>query len=318
MTRPVSIVLPSLDVFELFEANLPPLLEEVERRAVGDEVILVDDTGRDVLAERVSADFPTLVVIAREENGGFAAALLSGVERAGHDLVFSMNTDVRVRPRFLEPLVECLADEEVVAAVPLVFLNGDEHEIESTTELRFEDGLPVIIQEGLDSGVPPERVQPCPVAFAVGGAFLFRRVEFLERGGFDGLYQPFYWEDVDLGFAAWREGRRVVLQPASVVEHHHRGTIGELVPEEIFRASIERNRLLFSWKFLDDPALLRVHVATLYRMALDAWMGDERQNLIWLNLALEELETALAARRANKPAVRSFEEICAGARPDAT
>ena len=70
------------------------------------------------------------------------------------------------------------------------------------------------------SGVQP--ILPTPVAFAVGGTCLFRRVEFLAGGGFDPLYEPFYWEDIDLCWQAWSAGRRVLYQPASVVEHHHR------------------------------------------------------------------------------------------------
>ena len=49
MTKPISIVIPALSDVDLFEKHLPPLLAEVERRDVGDEVIVVDDTGEDVL-----------------------------------------------------------------------------------------------------------------------------------------------------------------------------------------------------------------------------------------------------------------------------
>ena len=313
--RPVSIVMPSLDVFELLEANLPPLIDELKRRAAGDEVIVVDDTGRDALSERVAASFPTVTVVPRDENGGFSRAVLTGVEHARHELVYSMNSDIRVRPGFLEPLVACLEEEDVDSAVSYVLLNGREDAVESMTELRFQNGLPLVVQEGLGNAVP-ERTEPFPVAFPVGGAFLFRRGEFLAREGFDRLYHPFYWEDVDLGFAAWRAGRRVLCHPASIVEHHHRGTIGRLVPEEVFRAAIERNRLLFTWKFLDDPEFLREHLGVLHRAALDAWIGDSPDELIWINLALDDLEAALTARRSNEAAVRAFAEVCTEARPD--
>ncbi|MCH8031270.1 MAG: hypothetical protein IIB09_05575, partial [Bacteroidetes bacterium] len=71
-----------------------------------------------------------------------------------------------------------------------------------------------------DFSVDPEAERPVP--FCVGGAFLVRREEFLEGEGFDPLFEPFYWEDVDLCLAAWRRGRRVLEVPLSVVEHHHR------------------------------------------------------------------------------------------------
>ncbi len=315
MSRPVSVVLPALDSLALFERHLPPLLEELARRAVGDEVLVVDDTGRDVLAEPLARRFPAVRVLAREANGGFARALKSGVEAARHELVFSMNTDVHVRPGFLAPLVSCLEAPDVAAVAPRVLLGGSEDRVESLVELAFEDGMPSVVQPLL-SEAEQRTLERTPVAFAVGGTVLFRKREFLARGGFDPLYEPFYWEDVDLGFEIWSRGGRVLLEPASVVEHHHRGTIGKLVSEEIFRAAIERNRLLFAWKFLDDPELLAEHVAALLRSALDAWIRDERAELLWLVLALERLDAALAARKRRRRAALSFREVLERSRPE--
>lgn len=315
MSRPVSIVLPSLDSLDLLEQNLPPLLEELERRALDDEVIVVDDTGEDVLAERLQAAFPGVRVVARKENGGFAQALLTGVQQATHELVFSMNTDVHVRAGFLDPLVACLEEEDVAAAVPRVLLDGDERRVESLTEVRFAQGMPEVVQPGLSTRSARLPFRPVAVTFAVGGTVLFRRDAFLEREGFDPIYEPFYWEDVDLSFSAWRDGERVIYQPEAVVEHHHRKTIGKLTTEDVFRAAIEKNRLLFTWKFLDDPTLIRAHVAALYRMAVDAWMRDERDELIWLNLALDQLEQALQSRKGLGKAKRDFRQVLRDSRP---
>ncbi len=315
MTQRVSIVLPSLDQLDLLEQNLPPLLRELECRDAGDEVIVVDDTGRGVLEEELARAFPSVSVIAREHNGGFARALRTGVEAARAELVFSLNTDVRVRPGFLEPLIGHLRLPEVAAVVPRVLLNGREDKVESVTELRLEQGLPSVAQVGLAGAAAlPERASP--IAFAVGGAFLFRRDEFLRRGGFDPLFEPFYWEDVDLGVAEWTAGRRVIYEPQSVVEHHHRGTIGKLVQEDVFRAAIEKNRLLFAWKFLDEPELLREHVSALFRMTLDAWIRDERAELLWLVLALEQLDEALERRRGREKGALSFREALARSRTE--
>ncbi len=309
MTRPVSIVLPALGDTELFEANLPSLLEDLERRALGDEVIVVDDTGEDVLAAWLAERFPAVRTVAHEVNRGFALALRSGVEAARHDLVFSMNTDVRVRAGFLDPLVACLDDGDVFAVAPRVLLNGDPEKIESVTSLRVRDGLAELHQAALGSEPGRSALEPSPIAFAVGGTCLFRRDEFLACGGFDPMYAPFYWEDIDLCWAAWRAGKRTLYQPASVVEHHHRGTIGKLIGDDVVRAAIEKNRLLFQWKHLDGDERLAEHAAALYRLTLDAWLGDQRDELVWLNLALEQADEALKARASLPEAKAGFDEI---------
>jgi len=314
VTRPVSIVMPSLDDFDLFERHLPTLLAELERREAGDELLVVDDTGRDVLSAQLGQRWPSVRVLARPENGGFARALADGVEAAHHELVFAMNPDVLVRRGFLDPLVACLAEPDVAAVVPRILLNGEEGQLESWAFLRERNGLFELDQPALATPAPPPSMRLSPVAFAVGGAALFRRAEFLAEP-FDPLFEPFYWEDIDLGWRAWRAGRRVLYQPASVVEHRHRGTIGRRVPKEFVRAVTERNRLLFAWKHLDEPELQRRHLAALYRWALDSYLEDRRDDLVWLAFALERRAEALASRRAQAPARHTASEILQRSRP---
>jgi len=316
VTRPVTVILPSLDDVDLFERNLPALLEELEGRSLADEVLVVDDTGRDVLAGALRERFPTVRVLARPENGGFARALRTGVEAAKHELLFAMNPDVRVRRGFLDPLVACLAEEDVCAVVPRILLGGAEDKVESLTALVERNGLFEVQQPALAGGAAGAALRLSPVAFAVGGACLFRRSDFLATGGYDPLYEPFYWEDVDWCWSQWKRGKRVLYQPASVVEHHHRGTIGRRVGKDFVRAVIERNRLLFSWKHVDVPELKRRHLAACYRWAIDAFLEDRREDLVWLAYALDSLERVDAARAAQPPAVHDMADLLQRAKPE--
>jgi len=296
MSLPISAVVPALADLALLEANLPPLLRELD--GVGGELVLVDDTGTGVLAGWASETFAGLAadrlrVVSRSGNGGFGPALLDGARIARGELLLAMNPDVRVRPGFLEPLIQAIQDPETFAVSPRVLLNGDEATPESHNALRLEDGrLRVVPRESASS------TGPDPIPFAIGGAFLVRRGEFLSGGGFDPLFAPFYWEDVDLCLCAWRRGRRVEEVPSSVVEHHHRGTIGSAVPEDLVLAAIEKNRHLLLWKHLDEGEVARDHLTSLWRDALDASMAGRREELVWLALALQELPRAMDSRDA--------------------
>lgn len=316
MNARVSVVMPALDDIELFESHLPALLAELDARGTGDEIIVVDDTGDDVLAGFLAERFPRrnpaidvrLECVAQVANEGFAKAVLAGARAARNELLFVLNPDVRVRPGCLDPLVACLADASVFAAVPRVLLNGSEAHVESLMRLEWKDGRVAVREHGLSSSDAIPR-RPIAVHVAIGGAMLVRRAEFLEAGGFDPLFLPFYWEDVDLSWTAARAGRRILLDPDSVVEHHHRGTIARRVPPEVVRAAIEKNTLLFQWKHVDDAALLEDHVIALYARALEAGLRDDRETLVGLALALEELPRAIQARGRLGRAERSFGEI---------
>jgi GT2 family glycosyltransferase len=312
VTQPVSVVIPALGDVELLAGTLEPLRAEVARRGAGDEVLVVDDTGRDELRPWAAERFPDVRVVARDENGGFARALASGVAAARHALVFSMNSDVHVRPGFLEPLQAALRSADVFAVAPRVLLGGAEDAVESFTLFRTRRGLVEVAQPGLAGGAVPAEV--APIAFAVGGTILMRRADFDALGGFDPLFEPFYWEDVDLSWRAWRAGRRVLYVPDAVVEHRHRGTIGAQARPASIRAAIERNRLLFQWKHLDGEALAE-HVAALYRWTVDAYLAERRDDLVWLCLALEEAEAALASRAALPKPVAEFRELCGALLP---
>ena len=326
MSLPVSVVIPALGGVDVLGRCLASVEQELQARAAGDEIVLVDDTGTSELGPWAARHFPSACLVRRTENGGFAQALASGIARAAHDLVFSMNSDLVGRPGFLGPLVERLEDPEVFAVVPQVLRLPDATAVESFVRVRVADGLARVEQPYLEGGstgeggsarsgvpdAPPS--ESVPVPFALGGACLLRTSEFTELGGFDPLFEPFYMEDVDLCWRAWRAGRRVVLEPRSVCEHENQATIGRAAPSAVRSAAIERNTLLFQWKHLDADALAD-HVTALARRARRAWMFEERAELVSLALALEQAQAALVARRSLPAAARSFAEILAASDP---
>ncbi|MDQ3024076.1 MAG: glycosyltransferase, partial [bacterium] len=84
-----------------------------------------------------------------------------------------------------------------------------------------------------------------------GAAFACRREQFLQLGGFDPRYQPFYWEDVALGFAAARHGWRSVTVPQSLVIHRHSESISAKVGERKLRYLL-LNQLRFVRQYRND------------------------------------------------------------------
>jgi O-antigen biosynthesis protein len=98
-----------------------------------------------------------------------------------------------------------------------------------------------------------------PCFYGGGGSCAFDRRKFLELGGFDHLLAPFYLEDTDLGYLAWKRGWKVLYQPRSVVYHEHRGTIGKRFSEEHIQTVLKKNFLLFCWKNIHEWPRLTSH-----------------------------------------------------------
>jgi hypothetical protein len=136
-----------------------------------------------------------------------------------------------------------------------------------------------------------------PCFYGGGGSCAFDRRKFLELGGFDELLAPFYLEDTDLGYMAWKRGWKVLYQPRSIVYHEHRGTIGKRFTDSQIQAVLKKNYLLFCWKNIHDWRLLAPHFFFSYGGALlSLATGDVpgRANLDGWWRAFRQLPRAIA------------------------
>lgn len=103
--------------------------------------------------------------------------------------------------------------------------------------------------------------EPHPTLFGCGGAMAVRRQDFLTLGGFDELYYPAYWEDVDLCYKAWKRGQKSIYQPLSVMYHVHSASWkSDPVKRSQLSAISFRNCWLLTWRNVTSPKMLRSNV----------------------------------------------------------
>lgn len=250
-----SVVIPSWNGAEILSAHLPSVLRASEKAAV-DEILVSDDGSTDDTAERLARSFPDVRLVRRAVNGGFSRAANDGIEAVRGGAVVLLNNDIDVEPEAIVRLLSALeADAGLFAVVPSTVRAGTGVE-EAITRLQFRRGvISTTLADGHATGVPP--------AYACGGAMAFRKEPFVALGGFDPVFSPFYWEDVDLSYRARKRGMRIALVPEARVLHDHGRTIGARFPRPLVERIYERNRLLFTWKNLTDPPLWRRHLTAL-------------------------------------------------------
>ena len=288
-THPVSVVIPAFESREHLAANLPALIAELDRRALGDEVIVVDDGGEDDLESWIAATFPPsetfdsaradVRVLRRKKNAGYARAALDGARAAGHAHVLLLAPDVCVPADFFEPLCAALADPNVAAASPrIVHADG-----RGSPRIVWRSGL-LEVEPGDAESLTPTDAEPIDAPYAPWCALLARRDELI-AAGLDTRFVPGDLADVDLAWTWKKSGRRVVTVPRSVVER----TPGEIagIPAEFEPSLALRNRLLLTWKHLDAPERRREHVEALEAHALDALLAGDRNRLLAIAAALD-------------------------------
>lgn len=243
-TSAASLVIPNWNGRDLLERFLPSWVEAIANHP-GSEIIIVDNGSTDGSAEWARAHFPEVRVLALERNLGFGGGSNAGFEAAKNDIVVLLNSDMRVEPDFLMPLLSGFTDEKVFAVSCQIFLGDRTRRREETglTQGWWRDGA-LRVTHVEDPKV--DRIFPC--FYGGGGSCAFDRRKFLSLGGFDELLAPFYLEDTDLGFLAWKRGWKVLYQPASVVHHEHRGTIGRNFSPAYIESILQKNYALWAWK----------------------------------------------------------------------
>jgi len=269
--RAASVVIPNWNGRDLLEKYLPSVLAALDGNP-GNELIVVDNGSSDGSAELVRANFPRVKLVALPVNLGFGGGSNAGFQAAQNDIVVLLNSDMRVAPDFLAPLLEGFDDPLVFAVSCQIFLSDPSRVREETglTQAWWQEGG-LRVRHRIDSGISD--LYPC--FYGGGGSCAFDRAKFFELGGFDRLLEPFYLEDTDLGYMAWKRGWKVYYQPRSVVYHEHRGTIGKRFREEQIQAVLKTNYLLFCWKNIHQWRKLAGHLFLAWTGAiLSVIFGD--------------------------------------------
>ncbi|MGD0498024.1 MAG: glycosyltransferase [Bryobacteraceae bacterium] len=294
--RAASVVIPNWNGRELLEKYLPSVVEALASNAAN-EIVVVDNGSTDGSAAFVKSAFPQVAVLELPVNLGFGGGSNAGVRAARNDTVVLLNSDMRVSPDFLGPLLEGFTDSGVFAVSCQIFF-GDPNKVREETGLTqgwWQDGG-LRVRHRVDPAV--DDLFPC--FYGGGGSCAFDRRKFLELGGFDPLYEPFYLEDADLGYLAWKRGWKVLYQPRSVVFHEHRGSIGKRFGPERIQATLKKNYLLFCWKNVHEWRRLAGHFFFSWAgAALAAVFGDVplRPNAAALWDAFRQLPGAVRSRR---------------------
>lgn len=252
----VSVVIPTWNGRHHLEANLGSVAAALGDYP-GSEIIVVDNGSSDGTAAFLKERHPEVRVLEHNKNLGFGGGSNSGLEAAANDVVVLLNNDMRVEKGFLAPLLEPFDDAKVFGVSAQILFSDPNKRREETgvTAGRWTQGR-LALGHVLDDSID----RPFPIFYAGGGSTAYDRRKFLELGGFDELLRPFYMEDVDVSYLAWKRGWKVLYAGRSIVYHEHRGTIGKHFSQFDIQRIVHQNHLLFLWKNIHEPGRLIGHL----------------------------------------------------------
>lgn len=290
----VDVIIPNYNGSNLIEKNLPKVIES--HSGYKGKIIIVDD-GSNIFDKQRLREFvenlndKKVELVEHVSNKGFASAINTGVWKSTADFVVLLNSDVVPYPNFLRPLIERMKTNDLMFGV-------------GACDKSFESGK--FVRRGRGVGYwkggmvhhAKGDINKKDTFWISGGSCIIRRELFKYLGGMDEIYNPFYWEDIDLSFRARKSGYLIEFCSDSIVEHYHaEGAIKKGFEKKNITTIAYRNQFIFVWKNITSLHLILNHIINIPLMLLKAVKGGEYPMIMGLFLALVKLPAIMKIRK---------------------
>lgn len=288
------------------------LLEPVtgERRPAGLEILVVDDASGDGGAEGLAARFPDVEVVVRGRNGGFAAAVNTGVEASSGAAIVVANSDLEIAPDALETLIVAVERVPGVIAGPRTTRRSGEEiavahgRFPTPTGDAVELFLPLrLARRVLRRARRRESRDAERCDWLVGSCLAFSRELWRRVGPLDESF-GMYSEEVDWQRRAAALGFRALYLPAAVVTHDETHGADDSSREADRRfAAIWSSRLVYHARWSGRGAELELRVLWVAGFAVSApgWLAAAAVPRLRRRAVAELRRSTALARAAFRP-----------------
>ena len=252
--EPISIIIPNYNGKDLLANNLPSVLNSISIHNLNDEIIIVDNGSSDNSLQFLSNNYPSVKIIELKHNMGFGYACNIGVSHCRNRIFILLNNDVWVTPNFIPPLLSHFKNPNVFSV--------------SSFDMN----------ESKNKQIPEKMYY---ILYASGGFSAFDKTKFLKLEGFHPIYTPFYFEDRDIGYRAWKRNWQNILEPKSIVYH-----TGEQTAQIFTTAFVNkikcRNAVVFFLSCYTDITLIITSILSRLNNALWSFKWTSFASIFWI------------------------------------
>jgi len=239
--KSISVIIPNYNGIGLLEAYLPFALEAIKNAGVDHEVIIVDDCSTDDSVNFIRQKFPGIQLIVNKENRGFSFSCNRGIEAARYELIFLLNSDVKLTPDYFSYLWKYFSQPDTFGVMGrIIDMEGDG--MQDAARLPKFNGLKLKTGYFYYSNNPDDRLY---TLYLSGANALIDAAKLRELGGFDELFSPFYSEDLELSTRAWRLGWKCYYEHRAICRHRLSATTKNYKTPQWVKRVYFRNRFYF-------------------------------------------------------------------------
>jgi len=269
----VSIVILNWNGKQYLEQFLPALIMHTIHP--GAEIVVADNGSEDGSLAFIKKTFPDIRTIELDRNFGFSGGYNRALEQIDARYAILLNSDIEVTEGWLEPMLELMENDEVVAACSPRIMDYHRRSYFEYAGAAggFMDryGYPFCRGRIFDH-LEEDRGQydsPTDLFWGSGACLMVRADAYRTSGGLDERFFA-HMEEIDLCWRLQRKGYRIRFVPSSTVYHVGGATLNRQNPFKTylnFRNNLlllyknlpvrGRGKILFSRMILDGISALR-------------------------------------------------------------
>jgi GT2 family glycosyltransferase len=248
----VNIAILNFNGKSLLEECLPSIIEAASKSRFSPKITVLDNCSTDNSVDFLKRRFPNVQIYIAKENKVYCS-YNEFFKEAEDDVIVVLNSDIKVDQDFLDPLAECFENDQDVFFVSskMYYFDGKTYQGDRakaaqrfgiiSADCRFDGYKDLIDKRGY--------------TFSTGNG-AFDRKKFLEVGGYDDIFLPGRYEDVDFCFRGWKLGYKGMYEPRSVIYHKGYESFKNYFSDKSIQKMVFKNSVLFTWKNITDPFLL--------------------------------------------------------------
>ena len=289
----ITLVITNWNGKDLLRECLPSILKAVafdSKRLY--EIMVVDDCSTDDSLKFLEEEFPNVNRVKTPVNMGFQKANNYGIKKSDSKLVMPMNNDIKLDEDALFHLAEHFEQGNVFSVSGKFFGFDGKTFLYGNRGGYFKNGHFYLYEKEPDDN--------SQTLFACGGAFMVDRKRYLELGGFDNLYHPLYYEEIDLSYRALKRGWEVCYEPKSIAYHKVQSTITKQEKKRSIELISARNNYLFVWKNILDPSFTLQFIFFIPLFLIRDLFKLKSRFWIAFFMAIKRMPSAIQSRRQEK------------------
>ncbi|MEQ8426162.1 MAG: glycosyltransferase, partial [Cyclobacteriaceae bacterium] len=204
------------------------------------EIIVVDDCSTDDSVGYLQKNFPEIQILSNEINKGFSCTINKGIFKAKYDLVLLLNSDIILTKGYFDHQFKYFTQKDTFGVMGRVVGWNDE-KIQDAARLPEFHGLK--IKTSGNYLIKPMKNESLYTLYLSGANALVNRKKLIELGGFDEIFSPFYIEDCDLSFRAWRLGWKCYYEHQAICRHQTSSSVKVKSNKKYVDVIYNRNKL---------------------------------------------------------------------------